>query len=134
MLQNNCKASVARKYYNEVKQQLSCPRKIKKKLLFYIRLSMDEFLEQNPNANFDMIVERFGKPYELANSYIESLDTAQIKKALQRSKWIKTCIITLCAVILLLFIITFIKMIHDNQNTQVVFLGETVSDMGTVLQ
>lgn len=95
---------------------------------------MDEFLEKNPNANFDMIVERFGKPYELANSYIESLDTAQIKKALQRSKWIKTCIITLCAVILLLFIITFIKMIHDNQNTQVVFLGETVSDMGTVLQ
>ena len=134
MLHNNREAYAAKKYYNEVKQQLSCPRKIKKKLLFYIRLSMDEFLEKNPNADFDMIVERFGEPFELANSYIESLDTTEVKKALQRSKWIKTCIITLCVVILLLFVITFIKMIHDNQNTQVVFLGETVLDKGKSLQ
>ncbi len=134
MLHNNREAYAAKKYYNEVKQQLSCPRKIKKKLLFYVRLNLDEFLEKNSNADFDMIVERFGEPFELANSYIESLDTMDVKKALQRSKWVKTSVITLCVVILLLFAITFIKMIYDNQNTQVVFLGETVSDMGTVLQ
>ena len=81
--------AAAKLFCKNTKNKLSCPRKIKKDLILRIESSVYDYIEGNPDASYDDITAHFGSPRELANSYISSLDSEEICKAIKKAKTIK---------------------------------------------
>ena len=111
--------AAAKLFCKNTKNKLSCPRKIKKDLILRIESSVYDYIEGNPDASYDDITAHFGSPRELANSYISSLDSEEICKAIKKAKTIKIAVIVTCTIALIALFATFAKMISDNKDTQV---------------
>ena len=111
--------AAAKLFCKNTKNKLSCPRKIKKDLILRIESSVYDYIEGNPDASYDDITAHFGSPRELANSYISSLDSEEICKAIKKAKTIKIAVIVTCIIALIALFATFAKMISDNKDTQV---------------
>ena len=120
--------AAAKLFYKNTKNKLSCPRKIKKDLILRIESSVYDYIEGNPDASYDDITAQFGSPRELADSYISSLDSEEICKAIKKAKTIKIAVIVTCIIALIALFATFAKMISDNKDTTPVYYEETISD------
>ena len=109
----------AKLFCKNAKNKLNCPRKIKKDLILRIESSVYDYIDGNPDASYNEIEAHFGSPRELANSYISSLDSEEICKAIKKAKTIKIAVIVTCIIALIALFATFAKMISDNKDTQV---------------
>ena len=109
----------AKLFCKNAKNKLNCPRKIKKDLILRIESSVYDYIESQPDASYDDITAQFGSPRELADSYISSLDSDEISKAIKKAKTIKIAVIVTCIIALIALFATFAKMISDNKGTQV---------------
>ena len=120
MSNNTVFGEVAAKLFcKNAKNKLNCPRKIKKDLILRIESSVYDYIESQPDASYDDITAQFGSPRELADSYISSLDSDEISKAIKKAKTIKIAVIVTCIIALIALFATFAKMISDNKDTQV---------------
>ena len=129
MSNNTVFGEVAAKLFcKNTKSNINCPRKIKKDLILHIESSVYDYMEGNPNASYDDIEAQFGSPRELADSYISSLDSEEISKAIKKAKAIKIAVIVTCIIALIALFATFAKMISDNKDTTPVYYEETISD------
>ena len=120
--------AAAKLFCKNAKNKLSCPRKIKKDLILRIESSVYDYIDGNPDASYNEIEAHFGSPRELANSYISSLDSEEICKAIKKAKTIKIAVIVTCIIALIALFATFAKMISDNKDTTPVYYEETISD------
>lgn len=114
-----CGEAAAKLFFKNAKSNLNCPHKIKKDLILRIEPSVYDYIESQPDASYDDITAQFGSPRELADSYINSLDSEEISKAIKKAKTIKTAVIVTCIIALIALFATFAKMISDNKDTQV---------------
>lgn len=121
--------AVADNYLKSVKRELVCPKSLRKRSLDQLKTSLDEFLEDHPTATEADIVEQFGSPADFANAFLASLDEEKLKKQLKKSRQIWAVVITVCAIALLLLVLTFVKMIEDNKNSHTVVVVETVNEV-----
>ena len=106
-----CGEAAAKLFFKNAKSNLNCPRKIKKDLILRIESSVYDYIESQPDASYDDITAQFGSPRELADSYINSLDSEEISKAIKKAKTIKTAVIVTCIIALIALFATFAKMI-----------------------
>ena len=127
-----CGEAAAKLFFKNAKSNLNCPRKIKKDLILRIESSVYDYIESQPDASYDDITAQFGSPRELADSYISSLDSDEISKAIKKAKTIKIAVIVTCIIALIALFATFAKMISDNSDSQYKYHDETITDMGTV--
>ena len=67
-----------KRYYRSIRKDLLCSYKMKKRIMQQIRESVDQFLEQNPDAEFDAVRLHFGEPQTIALSYIEDQDAPEL--------------------------------------------------------
>lgn len=74
-------------YFREIEQQLPGGCK-KNKILRDLRLSVDNFLQENPDATLGAVVEHFGTPQQIADAYTEELPAHELQKQLKIKKWI----------------------------------------------
>ena len=128
-----CGEVAAKLFCKNTKSNLNCPRKIKKDLILRIESSVYDYIEGNPNASYDDIEAQFGSPRELADSYISSLDSDEISKAIKKAKTIKTAVIVTCIIALIALFATFAKMISDNSDSQYKYYEETISVGETII-
>lgn len=63
-----------RQYYRRIWGWLPCSWKLKKQILAEIQASVEGYLEENPQADFDQVQARFGTPQTIAAAYVEGLD------------------------------------------------------------
>ena len=127
-----CGEAAAKLFFKNAKSNLNCPHKIKKDLILRIESSVYDYIENRPDASYDDITAQFGSPRELADSYINSLDSEEISKAIKKAKTIKIAVIVTCIIALIALFATFAKMISDNSDSQYKYHDETITDMGTV--
>ena len=125
--------AAAKLFCKNTKNKLNCPRKIKKDLILRIESSVYDYIEGNPNASYDDIEAQFGSPRELADSYISSLDSEEICKAIKKAKTIKIAVIVTCIIALIALFATFAKMISDNSDSQYKYYEETISVGETII-
>ena len=92
-----------RRYYWEVKSFLPCSRKLKKRCIADLKANVEGFLEQNPQAGFAAIQERFGTPRQIAAAFVEEADTEQLLRRLRIRRWVVAAIsvVTIAALIVL---------------------------------
>ena len=120
MSNNNVFGEAAAKLFcKKSKRKLKCPHKIKRDLVMRIESSVYDYIENKPEVSYNEIEAHFGSPRELANSYISSLDSEEICKAIKKAKTIKIAVIVTCIIALIALFATFAKMISDNKDTQV---------------
>lgn len=99
-----------KRYYWEVSNLLPCNPKIKQTLMEEIKENIDQFLEEYPDADYDVIVQRFGTPQQIAASYLEEMDPQEVLKRLnsrERIAGIVTAGIALCVLLCGIWVLLF---------------------------
>lgn len=79
MLANDLKT-----YYDEVRRYLDCPKDEQDRLLLSVNKQVIELQVDNPNLDYDGIVEFLGEPESLAASLMERLSPDVIQKFRKR--------------------------------------------------
>lgn len=75
--------------------------KMRRDIMAKIENSADEYIQQNPDADYDTIQTQLGLPKDIAASYIESLGTSEVLKNLRIRRRILTVIIVTAMAVLL---------------------------------
>lgn len=57
-----------KKYYRNVRILLFCPGEMKVKILSELKAQVADYLEENPDADMEMLQSRFGTPNQIAAS------------------------------------------------------------------
>jgi len=93
------------KYYKNIVSKFRFKGKKEKEFLLELNKHILEYESQN-NLTYEDLVESFGTPDEVYNSYIESLDENYLTEQLNHKRLIKKFIIIciICVVVLSVFI------------------------------
>lgn len=75
-------------YFREIKKELPCGGCERRKILRDLRLSVENFLEENPGATFDAVESHFGTPAQIADTYTEEMAPRELQRKLKIKKWI----------------------------------------------
>ena len=112
-----------KKYIQEIKRNLVCNNEQRKKFLASFSDNMDEYLNDNPDADFAQLQEDLGTPEEIANAFLENTSASNIKKRISFAKWIIAGIV----VIVLSVIVTLVIEITDAHNSNNGYSTETIT-------
>ena len=91
----------AQKYLRQVRAMLPCSRKMKRLIVEKIQIEVMLYLEKVPDANYNALLSRFGKPEEIAVAYVENIEPSMLLKKLHIRKRVLlvVCIVLLFTVI-----------------------------------
>ncbi len=93
----------AKKYLCRVRGMLPCPRKMKRHIMEQICNDVSSYLEDQPEADYNTLLYRFGKPETIAISYISSVDAPEVLKKMHTRKWILSAVAAVLAFVVLLW-------------------------------
>lgn len=96
-------------YLREVRKKLIFAGKEKKRFLNDLRENVNLYLEEHPNAEKGDLLERFGSPQELSESFYRDAEIDE-KVLLQRRRFFRAILIVVIAFALVLIVlgITFV--------------------------
>ncbi len=66
------------RYLRQVRILLPCRRTARKLILDQVRSNLNQFVEDDPSADYESIVRRFGSPRQIAATYIDEMDTDEL--------------------------------------------------------
>ena len=72
-----------RNYYRQIAGWLPCGGTCKKKIMERIRVNVEGYLSESPDADLEEIQKRFGEPREIAAAYVSDMDTGELLRALR---------------------------------------------------
>lgn len=117
---------VAKQYCRKVRSWLP-NGKMRRDIMAKIENSADEYIQQNPDADYDTIQTQLGLPKDIAASYIESLGTSEVLKNLRIRRRILTIIIVTALAVLLSWTATVTwAIVEVRQNTDAPYIEVTI--------
>ena len=140
MLANDLKT-----YYDEVRRYLDCPKDEQDRLLLSVNKQVIELQVDNPNLDYDGIVEFLGEPESLAASLMERLSPDVIQKFRKRKRHLRmSAIVCIAAIVIVLSTVliyttsiytTSIQFKSDltEENTIIIDDGETFPEVEDTL-
>lgn len=101
-------------YLREVRKKLIFAGKEKKRFLNDLRENVNLYLEEHPNAEKGDLLERFGSPQELSESFYRDAEIDE-KVLLQRRRFFRAILITVVAlgIILAGLAVLYVSDVHD---------------------
>lgn len=82
-----------RRYYWQIRRWLPCGHKQKNRCIRELSESINTFLQQESNADFQTVLARFGSPLQIASAYVDEMDTEKLLKRLQLRRRIMAVIL-----------------------------------------
>lgn len=121
-----------RRYCAQVRKNLPCGRKQKKRILEEVYGSGMQWLEQNPEAAFSDFEKAFGSPAVIAAAHLEQMDASEVLKKLSVRQKILRIVLAVAAIVVFLWagVVTW-ALIRDNQRSNG-YIEYYVTDEGTV--
>ena len=104
---------ITKLYIKNVKRQIKTSSQKKKQLLYDLKINTNNYISEYPNSTYSDLEAEFGTPVAIAESFYDSLDTAEIKHQQTYKKHIILIIIIFCTICALSFIWHYHKL---NQN------------------
>ena len=95
-------------YFKKVDAQLLCDRKSKIVFLTDLKNDIDEFVQQEPDADFENIVSAFGTPQEIAESFLKNADIANIKKKMNVKKILLFAVLAVVLIYVIFVVASFL--------------------------
>ncbi|MBR2831616.1 MAG: hypothetical protein IKE57_01675 [Oscillospiraceae bacterium] len=116
-----------RRYLRQVNKYLPCAAGMRHKLILQLHKGLNAFIHDEPDTNYEKIVAQFGRPEDVAASYVESAGTSEILRSLLIRKKIITVIIAVSAVIIISWaaVVTW-AIIRENDTLNGVITKEVV--------
>ena len=115
-----------KKYLRRVRETLPCSGKMKKCIMEQICNEISLFLEEQPKADYNAMISRFGEPETIAASYVENMGTAEILKQLR----IRKRILSIVAILLIFILVTWATAvtieIQDNHSASTGYATTTI--------
>ena len=106
-----------RRYCRAVSSWLPCPRNEEKDILEKLKLSIADYQEQNPDADFAAIKALFGTPQTVAAAYVDMMDTAELLRKLRIRRRVLTIVLILAAIVLVTWLGTVAWAIIEEINS-----------------
>ncbi len=109
-----------RAYYNRIKRRIPVGGKRRRELLLNIKAEIDEYAASVPSATLSDYYDRFGKPEEIAVSFVSEMPYNEIDARLRggrralRIACITAAVISVAAAISLAVSIHYIKAVNDD--------------------
>ncbi len=122
---------VCKEYISDAKKFFPIMGKDERNYLRGLSDELEEFCEDNGTKSKQELYEQYRKPYEIANDYYESVDTERIIKKIKISKYIKTLVAIIIAVILAVFsirVFDFFQLQSTYNNEQIICSGAVVKN------
>lgn len=104
--------SQVRRYCRTVGRYLPCSPKHKKRILGELQQQIDVFLLNSADSS-ETLEDHFGLPQEVAASYVDDMNTAELLKALHVRKRVVTGIVAGIVMLLLIWIIALSVQVLD---------------------
>lgn len=105
-----------KQYYRSIRGELPCSWGQRSRILRQIRESVDNYLEENPDADFAAIEAHFGNAQTIASSYIDAQDAPELLRKMRIKKRVITIIAAAMAVVLLIWGVAVVWAIVDTEN------------------
>lgn len=96
----------AKRYFARMKRQLVCSAQSRQQICDRTMKLIDDFLEENPEAEELDLIAAFGKPKDYAADALDDLDENEIFKARHKRKYIHRLVIGFSVVLLIIIAFT----------------------------
>lgn len=90
--------SIIEEYLNEVKENIYSPEKTDR-FIDEIRSSLTDYVENNPDCDFEDLVNQFGTPEDVAREYLDSYAYSSPKEISKKNRRRRILIIILIALL-----------------------------------
>lgn len=107
-----------KRYYRSIRKDLPCSYKMKTRIMQQIQESVDLFLEQNPDADFEAVKAHFGDPQTIALSYIEDQDAPELLRKMRVKRKVLAIVAGAMALILVAWMAAMAWAIINEQRAQ----------------
>lgn len=114
------------RYLRQVRSWLPCSCKAKRKIIGEIKSNIDDFLTNNPDAQYTNLVARFGTPQEIAASYVNEMDMGELLEGLKIRKRIMKTIMIAAVIALLLWLGEIMAAHFQIMNTANGYMVDTI--------
>lgn len=91
---------LCRRYCRELRRALACVPELRDRTVVQMTDSLEEYLEDHPEADYQQLVQAFGTPEQAAENVLSELDAQQVQQALKRYRWRRTAAIILAGLFL----------------------------------
>lgn len=111
----NTAERAARRYYRKVRSWLP-GGKMRRYVMTQIRETVQEFVQEHPDADVAAIQAQLGTPQEIAAAYVENMETAAVLKGLRirRRVLFAVCVTTLAILISWVALVTIVTVRDRN--------------------
>lgn len=92
-----------KQYYRSIRGELPCSWGQRSRILRQIRENVDNYLEENPDADFAAIEAHFGNAQAIASSYIDAQDAPELLRKMRIKKRVIAIVAGAMAVVLLIW-------------------------------
>ena len=113
-----------KQYLNQIKKLLVCKGNQRKQFLKSFEDNMDEYLRDNPDADFAQLEKDMGTPQEIANAFLENEEASKIKKRMSFKKWIIIAIIVVILMIASTLVLALIDAHKSHRATTTITVTE----------
>lgn len=115
-----------KKYMQEIKRNLVCSKEQRKKFLASFSNNMDEYLNDNSDADFAQLQKDLGTPEEIANAFLENASASNVKKQMSFVKWIIVGVAVVLSVYIIAIIVVLIDAHKQNSGYDVITTSESM--------
>lgn len=109
-----------KKYYREVEKKLICSRSIKKKTMKDLKLNVNNYLIEFPNATLEEIRKHFGEPED----FEQYIDPKNLIKKLHNKNYIKVFVIIIFMITLIAVLTIYYKLERTIPNYSIEYIEE----------
>lgn len=110
------------------------PRKMKGKqrILKQMKVDILTYVEENPNSDYQSLIERFGSPQQIISSYFQELDEEELIHQIKARKRIISIAVVTAALILVSWIGVVYSAMAEHFDHEGGYIVEELIDEGTV--
>lgn len=120
----------ARRYLRAIKGWLPCAGKMKRQMLVQIQATVDGFLSENPDADYEAIVARFGTPQQIAAAYVDEAETGELLRLMRVRRKIISIISAAAAVLVLTWAAyVTIELVSDAYHTKTAYIEVEITNV-----
>lgn len=124
-----------KQYLNQIKKLLVCKGSQRKKFLNSFADNMDEYLKDNPDADFAKLQENMGTPQEIADAFLENESASHIKKRMSITKWVIIGIISALLIYASVMVILLIGAYKNSKgHFEEIITEEVTNEDGSVVE
>lgn len=115
-----------KQYLNQIKKLLVCKGAQRKQFLNSFEDNMDEYLKDNPDADFAQLQKDMGTPQEIANAFLENESASDIKKRMSFAKWIIIGVVLALLIYVFLIVLGIVGAFQDKNGYGEITITESM--------